>query len=58
MESYVALKKIIYLFIYLFLTVLGLHCCVGISLVAACVGFSLQWLLLLQSVGSRTHRLQ
>ena len=39
------------LFIYLFLTVLGLHCCMGFSLVAACVGFSLQWLLLLQSMG-------
>ena len=56
----------IYLFIYLFLAVLGLRCRVfvaacGLSLVAAsggysslwCVGFSLQWLLLLWSTGSR-----
>ena len=49
------------LLIYLFLTVLGLRCCVGFSLVAAsqgysslqCMGFSRQWLLLLQSTGSR-----
>ena len=48
-------------FIYLFLAVLGLCCCPGFSLVAAsggysllrCEGFSLRWLLLLQSMGSR-----
>ena len=45
---------------YLFLTALGLCCCVGSSLVAVSGGyslvavqFSLQWLLLLQSKGSR-----
>ena len=54
----------IYLFIYLFnlfLTVLGLRCCARASLVASsggysllrCAGFSLWWLLLLQSTGSR-----
>ena len=45
---------------------LGLHCCVDFSLVAVsgatlplwCVGFSLWWLLLLWSTGSRAHRLQ
>ena len=41
-------KKI---FIYL-LAVLGLHCCAGFSLVVV-RGFSLQWLLLLQTRGSR-----
>ena len=35
------------LFIYLFLTVLGLCCRAGFSLVA-CAGFSLSWLLLFQ----------
>ena len=48
--------------IYLFLAVLGLRCCAcRLSLVAAsggyfslgCTGFSLQWLLLLRSTGSR-----
>ena len=34
-------KKKIVLFIYLFLTVLGLHCCVGFSLVAVSGGYSL-----------------
>ena len=34
-------KKKIVLFIYLFLTVLGLHCCVGFSLVAVSGGCSL-----------------
>ena len=60
---YSFLKK---LFIYLFLASLGLRCWVfvavrGLSLVAAsrgysslrCVGFSLRWLLFLQSMGSR-----
>ena len=55
-----------YVCMYLFLAVLGLHCWVfvavlGLSLVAAsegysslrCTGFSLQWLLLLRSSGSR-----
>ena len=45
----------------LFLVVLGLRCCVGSSLVVAswgyfslqCMGFSLQWFLLLWSAGSR-----
>ena len=51
------------LFIYLFLAVLGLHCCgrAGLSLVAVSrgysslrhAGFSLRWLLLLRSTGSR-----
>ena len=48
-------------FIYLFLAALGLRCCGGLSLVAAsggysslqCAGFSLWWLLLLQSMGCR-----
>ena len=52
--------KFIY-FIYLFLAALGLHCCVrafyscgewGYSSLR-CVGFSLRWLLLLRSTGSR-----
>ena len=49
--------------IYLFLTVLGLHCCTGLSLIAAIGGCSLiavhkpllQWLLLLWSTGSRAQ---
>ena len=52
---------LIYLFTYLFLAVLGLHCCVWLSVVAASgvysslwyAGFSFRWLLLLQSTGSR-----
>ena len=52
------LKK---LFIYLFLAALGARCCSEASLVAAsggysllrCMGFSLQWILLLWSTGSR-----
>ena len=48
-------------FIYLFLAALGLRCCMRLSLVAASggypllqrAGFSLQWLLLLWSMGSR-----
>ena len=51
----------IYLCVYLFLAALGLRCCVGFSLVVAsrgysslwCTGFSLRWLLLLWSTGSR-----
>ena len=56
-------NKFIYLFIYLFIygCVGSLLLCAGFSLVAAiggysllrCVGFSLQWLLLLRSMGSR-----
>ena len=55
-------KYFLKLFIYLFLAVLGLLCCVwALSLVAGsgayislwCTGFSLQWLLLLWSTGSR-----
>ena len=50
----------------LFLVVLGLCCCVGSSLVVAswgcsslqCMGFSLQWFLLLRSAGSRARSLQ
>ena len=53
----------VFLYIHLFLAVLGLHCCTGFSLVAAsggysswrCVGFSLWWLLLLQTTGSRAE---
>ena len=52
-------------FIYLFLAVLGLHCCVGFSLVVTregytslqYSGFSLWRLLSLQSIGSRMCRL-
>ena len=48
------------MFIYFILTVLGLLCCVGSSLVAViggyssllCAGFSLRWLFLLWSMGS------
>ena len=50
---------------YLFFDVLGLHCCEGFSLVLArdtlylgCRGFSLWWLFLLQSKGSRAQGLQ
>ena len=53
-------------FFNLFLAVLGLHCCSGFSLVVAsgrycssrCAGFSLWWLLLLQSTGSRVQSFQ
>ena len=53
------------IFIYLFLAVLGL-CCLGFSLVVVsggysllqCSGFSLWWLLLLQSTDFRAHGLQ
>ena len=53
-------------FTYLFLTVLHLRCCSGFFLVVVnwgcsslqCTGFSLQWLLLLPSTGSKAHRLQ
>ena len=49
------------LLVYVFLAVLGLHFCSGFSLVVVsgstlylkCLGVSLQWLLLLQSTGSR-----
>ena len=47
----------IYNFIYFFLAVLGLHCSVGF-LWLWCMGFLLQWLLLLRSMGSRAHGLQ
>ena len=62
-----AIKYFLYncqLSICLFLAVLYLHCSVGFSPVAVswgqqwCAGFSLQWLLLLQSRGSRAPRLQ
>ena len=51
----------LYKFIYLFMAVLGLHCCMrafsscgewGYSSLR-CAGFSLRWLLLLRSTGSR-----
>ena len=50
------------IFVYLFLVVLGLLCCVGFSLAVASrgysgCGFSLRWLLLLWSTGSRAHEL-
>ena len=59
------------IFIYLFLAVLGLHCCAGFSLVVASRGyplavvtlslwhmrFSLWWLSLFGSMGSRAYRL-
>ena len=53
-------------FLSLFSAVLGLCCHTGFSLVAASggcsrvviPGFSLRWLLSLQSTGSRVHRLQ
>ena len=56
----------IILFIYLFWAVLGLLCFMGFSLVATSggysllqdVGFSLRWLLLLQSTGSEACRLR
>ena len=48
--------------ISLLLFVLGLHCCVGALAVVSrgcsllqCMGFSLWWLLLLQSTGSRVQ---
>ena len=49
-----------FIYLFLFWPALGFRCCMGFSPVAArggsawrrCVGFSLQWLLLLQSTGS------
>ena len=44
---------------YLFMAVLGLHCCAGFSLVVVSGGLlSLLWLLLVWSTGSRTVGLQ
>ena len=51
---------------YLILVLLGLRCCMGFSVVVASgdqslvagMGFSLQWLLLLQSTGSGLCRLR
>ena len=56
----------LYHFIYLFLAVLSLRCCEGFSLVVesagysllVVAGFSLRWLHLLQSTGSRVQGLQ
>jgi len=56
----------IILFIYLFMTVLNLHCCTSFSLVVTSRGYSLVWLhgfslwwfLLFQSTGSRASGLQ
>ena len=42
-----------FLFSYLFLTALGLHCCTQAFFSLQCTGFSLLWVLLLQSTGSR-----
>ena len=50
---------------YLFMAVLGLHCCTWLSLTVKssgysslqCAGFSLQWFLLLWTMGPRLHRL-
>ena len=39
--------------IYLFMAVLGLRCCMDATLVGVRLGFSLLWLLLLWSTGSR-----
>ena len=47
-----------FLFSYLFLTALGLHCCTQAFFSLQCTGFSLLWVLLLQSTGSRALRLQ
>ena len=44
---------LINIFIYLFLAVWVFVAVCGLSLVAASEGFSLQWLLLLQNMGSR-----
>ena len=62
--SYLAFEK--NNFMYLFLAGLDLCCCAGFSLVLACRGyslivvdgFSLRWLLLLQSTNSRELELQ
>ena len=62
----VQMGNIFYYCMCLFLAVLSLHCCAGFSLVAMsrsypslqCMGFSLRWLPLLQSIGSRVHRIQ
>ena len=59
-------KVFIYLFSYLFLAVLGLLSVCGLSPVVAsggtlqvwCTGFSLWWLLMLQSMGSGALELQ
>ena len=53
-------------FSFFFLAVLGLHCCAwassscgrGVYSLLWCAGFSLGWLLLLQSMGSRALRIQ
>ena len=47
------LKTYPFCFLFLFYSIFG---CVGSFL--QCMGFSLQWLLLLQSMGSRVHKLQ
>ena len=57
---FIVFNKFIY-FIYLFLAELGLHCCEqafcscseGAYFSLQCVGFSLRWILLLRSTGSR-----
>ena len=59
-------KLFLNLFIYLFLAVLGLHCCMQAFsscgeqrlLFLQCMGFSLLWLLLLQSMRSGMHGFQ
>ena len=47
-----------FFFFNLFLAVLGVHCCLRAFSRCSEWGLCLQWLLLLQSTGSRTHELQ
>ena len=54
------LFKNIYTFIYLFLAVLGLHCCMGSSLVAVSSGYSLDevcGLFIVEASVAAEHRL-
>ena len=54
------LFKNIYTFIYLFLAVLGLHCCMGSSLVAVSRGYSLDevcGLFIVEASVAAEHRL-
>ena len=58
------LKKNFFLISLLFLAALGLHCCTWAfsscskqGLLCSCAGFSLQWLLLLWSMGFRARKL-
>ena len=47
-----------FLFIHLVFAVLDLHYCAWTFLQLRCTSLSLRWLLLVQSTGSRAHRLQ